>query len=203
MHRTWVMSLTTVFAVLALVASTCLAGKFNRVLNIGDPAPDFSGIIGVDDQKHSLSDFADAKAVVVLFTCNHCPVAMAVEDRVIALQKDYQDKGVRVVAINVNNDPADRLDKMKERSASKGFNFPYIYDPTQQVARDYGATVTPHVFLLDGERRIAYMGLIDDEPLNEAAVQKHYLRDAIDAVLAGSTPAVTETKQKGCGIQYE
>lgn len=171
-------------------------------IKIGDAAPDWSGIIGVDDKPHSLTDYKDAKLAVVVFTCNHCPVAQAYQDRLIALQKDYKDKGVQLIAVNVNNIPDDRLDKMKERAKSKGFNFPYLYDQTQKIGRDYNATVTPHVFVLDKNRRIAYMGAVDDN-MKADKVQKHYLRDAVDALLAGKTPPETVIKQIGCSIKYE
>ena len=190
-------------ATLAVLAPSAQAGRYNSKLDIGDKAPDFQNIIGVDDKEHSLSDYKDAKAIVLIFTCNHCPVAQACEHRFIELQKDYQSRGVQVIAINVNNLEEDKLPAMKERAAQRGFNFPYLYDPTQKVARDYGATVTPHVFVLDGQRRIAYMGAPDDDPLNEANVKKNYLRDALDAILAGKKPAIAETRQKGCGIKYD
>lgn len=170
-------------------------------LKIGDAAPKWSGIVGIDDKEHSLSDYDKAKAIVLVFTCNHCPVAVAYEDRLVALQKDYQDKGVQLVAVNVNTLAADRLDKMKERAKAKGFSFPYLYDESQKIGRDYGATCTPHVFVLDKDRKLAYMGAIDD---TQAAnkVKKHYLRDALDAILAGEKPAKATTKQFGCGIKY-
>jgi peroxiredoxin len=190
------------FAALSLLAAPAFAGKFNKVLNIGDAAPDFKEVMGVDDKPHSLSDYKDAKAVVVVYTCNHCPVAQAYEDRLMAVQKDYQAKGVKLVAINVNNNDADKLEAMKERAGIKSFNYPYLYDATQKSAAAYGATVTPHAFLLDGQRKVAYMGLIDDS-INAPEAKTHYLRDAIDSVLAGKVPEVTETRQVGCGIQYE
>lgn len=174
------------------------AGSFG----IGDPAPTFEGLTGVDDQQHSLSDYADAEAVAVVFTCNHCPVAQAYEDRLIALNSDYTGKGVQLVAINVNNIEADKLPAMKERAEEKGFKFPYLYDPSQQVGRAYGASVTPHVFLLDGDRNLAYVGPVDDSQ-DEENVSRQYLRDAIDAVLADNKPEVAEVKPFGCGIQYE
>ena len=127
-------------------------------LKIGDAAPDWTGIIGVDGARHGLADYKDAKVAVVVFTCNHCPVAQAYQDRLIALQKDYKNKGVQVIAVNVNNIPDDALDKMKERAKSKGFNFPYLYDSTQKIGHDYGATTTPHIFVLDKNRKLAYMG---------------------------------------------
>jgi peroxiredoxin len=171
-------------------------------LKIGDAAPEFSGIVGIDDQKHGLADYKDTKLIVLVFTCNHCPVAVAYEDRLVALQKDYKDKGVVLVAVNVNNLPADKLDKMKERAKSKGFNFPYLYDETQKIGRDYGAEVTPHVFVLDGKRKIAYIGAVDDKQ-NADAVKTHFLRDALDALLAGKEPPQAVTKHFGCGIKYE
>ena len=118
------------------------------------------------------------------------------------MQKDYQSKGVQVVAINVNNLPADRLDEMKKRAKQKGFNFPYLYDSTQKVGHDDEPTVTPHVFVLDGQRKIAYMGAVDDN-IKAGAVKKHFLRDALDALLADKKPSAEVTKQFGCGIQYE
>ena len=138
----------------------------------------------------------------MVFTCNHCPVASAYEGRLVALQKDYKDKGVQVVAVNVNNIEPDRLDKMKERAKDKKFNFPYLYDSSQKIGHDFGATVTPHVFLLDQDRKVAYVGAVDDQ-MNAEKVKKHYLRDAIDAVLDGKQPKEAVTKQFGCGIQYE
>ncbi len=159
----------------------------HKKLAVGDTAPAWKDLIGVDDQKHSLGEHADAKAVVVVFTCNHCPVAQAYQDRIIDIASDYADKGVDVVAINVNNLEADKLPKMKERAEEKGFKFDYLYDPSQEIGRAYSAAVTPHVFLLDGARNVAYIGAIDDN-MNPDKVTKHYLRDAIDAVLAGSKP---------------
>lgn len=169
---------------------------------VGASAPVWTGLAGVDDQQHSLADIAEAKAVVVVFTCNHCPVAKAYEDRIVAVSKDYQDKGVTLVAINVNNLEDDKLPAMKERAAEKGFEFTYLYDPSQEIGRAYGATVTPHAFLLDGERKLAYAGAIDDN-MDIDKVEQHYLRKAIDAVLAGTKPEVDSTKPVGCGIKYE
>ncbi|MGD9636690.1 MAG: redoxin family protein, partial [Pirellulales bacterium] len=129
-------------------------------------------------------------------------VAVAYEDRIVELANDYKDQGVDVVAINVNNMEADKLPAMKERAEEKGFKFDYVYDPSQEIGRAYGATVTPHVFLLDGDRNVAYIGAIDDN-MDAAKASKNYLRDAIDAVLAGSKPQTDSTKPMGCGIGYE
>jgi peroxiredoxin len=171
-------------------------------LKIGDAAPIFADIVGVDDKNHSLDEFKDAKAVAVVFTCNKCPVAVDYEDRLIEYQKEYADKGVQLVAINVNNAEADKLPAMKVRAEEKGYTFPYLYDESQKSARDYGAEVTPHVFLLDTQRKVAYVGPVDDNP-DAKQVTKAYLRDATEAVLAGKAPETTEVDPVGCGIQYE
>jgi peroxiredoxin len=194
----------TVFAIAVFVApsaTTAKEGKFNAVLNIGAKAPDFSAIPGIDDKKHSLGEFKDAKAVVVVFTCNHCPVAVAYEDRLVALQKEFKKRGVQFVAICSNPEDTDTLPELKTRAESKKFNFPYLHDDGQKVGREYGAAVTPHVFLLDRDRRIAYMGAIDDNMVADK-VKEHYLSDAIEAVLAGKPVETTETRQFGCGIHY-
>jgi len=170
--------------------------------NVGDAAPGFSDLVGVDDTKHALDEFKDAKAIAVVFTCNKCPVAVAYEDRLNAFQKDYADKGVQVIAINVNNVEADKLPAMKLRAEEKGFAFPYLYDESQKSAREYGAEVTPHVFLLDGERKLVFKGPVDDN-MDETKVTKSFLREATDAVLAGKAVETTEVKAPGCGIQYE
>ncbi len=200
MHRLWILSLAFVLA--ATIEDRSPAGEFNKKLSIGDKAADFADIIGVDDKKHGLADYKDAKAAVVVFTCNGCPFAKTYEDRLIAIQKDYKDKGVQLVAINVNNRPVDKLDKMKERAKKKEFNFPYLYDESQKSAKDYGAELTPEVYVLDAERKIAYMGSIDDN-IEEFRVKKSYLKEALDAVLAGKKPETTETKPKGCSVKYD
>jgi peroxiredoxin len=169
---------------------------------IGADGPAWENLEGTDGKQHSLKDLADAKAVAVIFTCNSCPVAVAYEDRMIKLANDYKEKGVTLVAINVNKNEPNNLPAMKQRAEEKGFTFAYLFDPTQKIARDYAATVTPHAYLLNGERKIVYMGAIDDSQ-EEGSVSKHHLREAIDAVLAGQNPAVAETKQFGCGIAYE
>jgi peroxiredoxin len=187
--------------VLALSATVgCAADKSK--LGIGDVAPEWIELAGVDGKPHSLAEYKDAKAVVVVFTCNHCPVAKAYEERLVALQKDYQAKGVQVVAICVNQEAADSLEAMKKRSDDVGFNFPYLKDPTQKAGRDYGATCTPHVFLLDKDRKVAYMGAIDNSTKADK-VEKQHLRAALDAVLAGKQPETPVTRQVGCGIRYE
>lgn len=173
-----------------------------KEVKVGDKGPAWEGLTGTDDKQHSLKDLKKSKAVAIIFTCNTCPVAQAYEDRLTKLASDYKDKGVSVVAINVNKDSRNDLDAMKQRAEKKGFTFDYLTDPSQESARAYSATCTPHAFLLDGEGKIVYSGAIDDN-MDAAAVKKHSLQDAVDAVLAGKAPEVTVTKQFGCGIHYE
>ncbi len=182
-------------------AASLSAAKFNKVLDIGKPAPAWKELLGVDDKRHSLDDLKDAKLVVVVFACNHCPVVMAYERRLIRFVDDYREKGVEFVAISVSRQPSDQLPKMKTRASDSGFNFAYLIDPTQKIARAYGATCTPHVFVLDQQRRVAYMGKIDDH-LDESKVGERFLRDAVDALLANKQPEVAETRQVGCDIEF-
>jgi peroxiredoxin len=202
--RTYSIAVWTVLTAAACAAPSVAfakAGKFNEVLSIGEKAPSFSAVPGIDDKKHSLREYKDAKAVVVIFTCNHCPVAVAYEDRLVALQKEFKKQGVQFVAICSNAEDEDTLPELKTRAESKKFNFPYLHDDGQKVGREYGAAVTPHVFVLDRDRKIAYMGAVDDN-MDADKVTKHYLSDALKAVLAGKAPETTETRQFGCGIQY-
>lgn len=191
-------------AVITGLAGVALAGKakFNKVVNIGDKAPVWSDLPGVDGKTHSLADYREAKAVVVVFTCNHCPVAKQYAERLAAFAKKY-DKQVQIVAISVSHHGADRLDQMKARATEKAFPYAYLYDESQQSGRSYGATATPHFFLLDGERMIAYMGAFDDNIFDPEKAEKHYLIDAADAVLAGQEPKIKESLQRGCAIEYE
>lgn len=186
------------FSIFVSVAS---AAKFNKVLDIGKPAPGWKELLGVDDRRHALADLKEAKLVVVVFASNYCPIVKAYERRLIRFVDDYREKGVELVALNVSRKETDRLDKMKSRASDSGFNFLYLADPTQQIARAYGATCTPHVFVLDQQRHIAYMGKVDDH-LDESKVSERFLRDAVDALLAGKTPDVAETRQMGCEIEY-
>jgi thiol-disulfide isomerase/thioredoxin len=187
--------------VLALGVTLAITASASAI-EIGAAGPAWKGLAGVDGKTHSLGELKSAKAIVVCFTCNHCPVAVAYEDRLIKFVKDYKGKDVALVAINVNNMDADKLPAMKVRAKEKGFKFAYLYDPSQKIGRAFGAKVTPHVFVLDGKRRIAYQGSFDDN-MNVKKAQHHYVRDAVDAILAGKSPAKTTNKPFGCGIKYE
>ncbi len=163
---------------------------------IGDAAPDFAAKT-VDGKDISLKGtLKDSDAVVVCFTCNKCPVAVAYEDRFIDFTKQYKGKKVTFVALNCNNASED-LEKMKQRAEEKGFNFIYAFDETGNAAAEFGATRTPELFVVDGEGAIQYHGSFDD---NMNKPKKAYLVNAVDAVLAGKKPEVAETKAFGCGI---
>ncbi len=170
----------------------------DREFDLGDVCPPFK-LPGVDGKDHALDEFKKG-VLVIVFTCNHCPIATAYEDRIIKFTKEF---GYRadVVAINVNTDDLDRLPKMKERAAAKGFNFPYLYDESQASARNLGAFVTPHFFVFDKERKLVYKGAMDDD-LKVEDVKATYLADAVNAVAAGRAPATPFTFAQGCDIHY-
>jgi peroxiredoxin len=186
--------------VIALGSSSVRAGQYNPIRSIGDAGPAWSKLPGVDEKLHSLADLKDKDVVVVVFTCNSCPYAVDYEDRTIAFAKKHSEK-VGVVAINVNRIPEDSLPKMQERAKQKGFPYPYLYDETQKIANDYGATFTPEYFVLDKARKIVYMGAMDDAT-DPAKVQVNYLEAAVEAALAGEKPAVAETVARGCLVRY-
>ena len=184
----------------AWAAGIALAGEYNPTLNIGDAAPAWTNLPGIDGKTHALADLKDKKLVVVVFTCNSCPVAGDYEDRIIAFAQRHA-ADVAVVAINVNRVPEDSLEKMKERAQAKSYPYPYIYDETQQIAKAYGATFTPEFFVLSPERKIVYMGGMDDNS-NPAEVKHNYLEPAVTAALTGAKPATPETVARGCRIRY-
>ncbi len=172
-------------------------------LSLGAAAPPFD-LPGVDGRNHALDDYAVAPALAVIWSCNHCPYVQAWEGRMIELQRDYGARGVRLVAISSNDAeryPADSFEAMQERARERGFNFDYLYDGDQAVARAYGPERTPEVFLFDGDRRLVYHGAIDDS-YDEERVSRHHLRDALDAVLAGREPAEAETPPVGCTVKW-
>lgn len=175
------------------------------MLELGQRGPSFS-LPGVDGQTHSLEELLQShRAVAVVFSCNHCPYVQAWEDRMKAIQAGYRAQGVTLVAIGSNDAekyPDDNFDAMKARAEQEGFNFLYLRDGSQAVARAYGATRTPHVFLLDSGGILRYRGAIDDNYESAQAVRKHYLRDALDAVLAGQPVEVGATEEVGCTIKW-
>ena len=175
-------------------------------LKPGDKAVEFT-LKNVDEKMVSLSDYSDQKGVILIFTCNPCPFAKAYEQRIINLHKQYAGQGYPVVAIDPNDDeisPEDPFEKMQARASEKGYPFPYLKDETQEVYKAYGATRTPHIYLLENKKgtfRVAYIGAIDDNAMESAAVQKRYLEDAIEALNTGKKPEPAITKAIGCTIK--
>src|SRR5689334_23260625 len=193
--------LTRLAAVLPFLLATlglvipAVAADQPKTLDIGATAPDFK-LPGVDGKTYTLADFADAKLLVIVFTCNHCPTAQAYEKRIKAIDADYKDKGVRLLAISPNDpkairldelgytDLSDSFDEMKIRAKEHDFKFPYLYDgETQATARAYGVVATPHVFIFDQQRMLRYVGRIDDSDVKQ--VKSRDACNAIDALLAG------------------
>ena len=175
-----------------------------KALHIGDKAPGFQ-LQGVDGRTHSLEGFAGKPVLVVIFSCNHCPYVQAYEDRMIDIQRDYQTLGVQLIAINSNDDvnyPEDGFNAMVERANARAFNFPYLRDASQDVAKAYGATHTPQLFVFDQGRKLRYTGKIDDNWQNPEKVKRQYLREAMDALLKGAAPAEAETHAIGCTIKW-
>ena len=171
---------------------------------LGSEAPAFR-LPGVDGKDHSLGGYGKARALAVVQYCNHCPYVLAWEGRLMALARDYAAQGLRVVAVNSNNAaryPEDSFERMKERAEELDFPFDYLFDASQTLARALGAERTPEVFLFDWERRLRYHGAIDDSR-DEHTVSRSYVRDAVDALLAGAEPPVTETDSVGCTVKWK
>ncbi len=200
------LSLPSILAIACVlqIVSPAGAGKYNAVLDIGDEAPAWKDLEGVDGKRHALADLVDKQVVVVVFTCNSCPVATDYEDRIMAFSKKYAgaDGKVGLVAINVNRLPEDRLPKMRERAEARGFDFPYLYDESQQIGRQFGAAFTPEFFVLDKDRKVVYMGGMDDSS-NPETVKQHFLEPAVEAALRGEAPETAEAPAIGCRVRYQ
>lgn len=174
---------------------------------IGDKATDFK-LKNVDGNMVSMADYKDARGFIVVFTCNHCPVSKKYEQRIIDLDNAYSPKGFPVIAINPNDkdvQPADSYEEMVKLAAKKEYPFPYLYDETQEVAKAYGATRTPHVFILSKEKGdlvVEYIGAIDNNSKSADAADEKYVEDAVDALLDGNDVALTYTKAVGCTIKW-
>ncbi len=172
-------------------------------LLLGSKAPKFN-LPATDGKTYSLNTFADKKYLIVIFSCNHCPYVQAYEDRIISIQNDYREH-LYIAAVSSNetvNYPEDSFEKMIERAELKKFNFPYLFDETQEVAKQYGATHTPEIFLFDEERKLAFHGKIDDNWQDPANVKSKYLRNALDELIAGKKISVPETFTIGCTIKW-
>lgn len=198
--------LSVIIVVLCVSAFTNKNSVKRNGYKIGDVAEDFS-LKNIDGKMVSLADYKDAKGYIVTFTCNTCPYAVMYEDRIIALNNKYADKGYPVIAIMPNNTdvkPGDNLAAMKQRAENKGFNFPYLIDEGQNVYPKFGATKTPHIFLLQKTKNgnvVKYIGAIDDNYKDASAVTTKYVEEAVDALIDGKEVKETETKAIGCSIK--
>ncbi|MDO3693301.1 thioredoxin family protein [Wenyingzhuangia sp. chi5] len=199
-----ILSLLTLVVVIS--AFTINKSNLTTGYSVGDVAEDFS-LMNVDGNMVSLSDYKDAKGFIVTFTCNTCPYAVGYEDRIIALNNKYASKGYPVIAIMPNNTdvkPGDDLAAMKQRALDKGFTFPYLIDKEQKVYPKYGATKTPHIFVIQKTKKgnvVKYIGAIDDNYKDANAVKVKYTENAVDALLAGKEVPVKETRAIGCSIK--
>ena len=199
-----VMALTAVFALLSFRAAEKQSYK------IGDTVADFSLKNSVDGKPVSMANYPTARGYVVIFTCNHCPFAKKYEQRIMELDKKYASQGFPVIAISPNDPsiaPEDSYAELGKRAKEKKYTFPYAFDESQKIAQVFGATKTPHAFVVSKEKGgklvLKYMGAIDDNTDDAKAATKHYVADAIDALISGKAVAITETKSVGCGIKWK
>ena len=194
------------FGIVALLALIVMSfSTLPSGYKVGDKAADFK-LKSVDGKMYSMADYKDAKGFIVVFTCNHCPFAVKYEDRIVALAKKYKSLGYVLIAINPNDpaaQPEDSFDLMKVRAKEKGFTFPYLFDEGQKVYPQYGATKTPHVFLLDKSLTVKYIGAIDDNVDDAAAVKERYLENAIAALEKNQEANPSMTKAIGCSIKVK
>ena len=195
-------SLLIGFALFA-TSATAVAGEFNEVLNIGDAAPSWSNLPGTDGKSHSLADYKEKAAVVLIFTCASCPTAVDYEDRLNELAKRFGGANGQVafVAVCVNRVIGDLLIDLTERAKQRQFAFDYVHDESQKIAKDYGAVFTPEFYVLGRDRKLVYMGAFDDKT-DAALVQQRHVEAAITAVLKNESPAVKETAPRGCRVRY-
>jgi peroxiredoxin len=198
---------TKVSALLALSLVLLFAGRAPKY-EIGDSVTDFK-LKNVDGKMVALSDYKSVKGVIVIFDCNTCPYSKAYNDRIQALNKNYSSKGFPLIAINANSpeiSPGDSFEEMKAVAKKKNYDFPYLVDETQQVAKSFGASNTPHVFVLQrvgSDFKVAYIGAIDNNTRDAAAADKKYVEEAVDALLAGKSIPTEKTKAIGCGIKWK
>lgn len=191
---------------MSLFAMLIFVGVSSQGYKVGDNAVDFE-LKNVDGKMISLKEYNNAKGFIIVFTCNTCPYALAYEDRLLTINKKFETKGFPVIAINPNDpevQPADTYDKMIIKSKEKNFNFPYLYDPGRKISSIYGATKTPHIYLLSksgNNLKVEYIGAIDDNFEEASAVKTPYLENAIEALLAGKKPNPDFTKAIGCSVK--
>ncbi len=193
-----------VIATLFTNASKPIAGGYD----VGDDVKDFT-LPNIDGKMISMADYSSAKGFIIIFTCNTCPYAKLYESRILDLDKKYTSKGFPVIAINPNDitkQPGDTMEEMQKRSNSKGYSFPYLRDDDQEVTKAFGASKTPHVYVLNKAKdtyRVAYIGAIDNSPNDILGVTKRYVEDAINSLLVNKTPKITKKRAIGCSIKWK
>ncbi|MEO9570553.1 MAG: thioredoxin family protein [Polaribacter sp.] len=196
----------SILILLVVVIASAFTNKVVKGYKVGDTIEDFK-LKNIDDKTVSLSDYTDAKGFIIIFTCNMCPYSVANEDRIIALDKKYKKLGFPVIAINPNDPVASRgdgFDDMKVRASEKGFTFPYLFDEGQKVYPKFGASKTPHVYIVTKKSmKVEYIGAIDNSSRNPDAVTEKYVETVVDELLAGKKPSVTETRAIGCSIKVK
>jgi peroxiredoxin len=190
--------------VVVAISTFAFTVKTEKGYKVGDTIEDFT-LKNIDDKMVSLSNYQGAKGFIIIFTCNMCPYSVANEDRIIALDAKYKSKGYPVISINPN-DPkvsiGDSFEDMKVRAAEKGFTFPYLFDEGQKVFPKFGASKTPHVYIVNAlAMKVEYIGAIDNSSRNPDAVSEKYVENVIDALLVGKKPTKTETRAIGCSIK--
>ena len=206
MKKTHVIVLAFVLVIASAFTSKNNASTTKDGYKVGDIATDFS-LKNIDGNMISMADYKEAKGFIVIFTCNTCPVSVRNEDRILALDKKYKNLGYPVIAINPNNpaiQPGDSYELMKVRAKEKGFTFPYVLDDGQKIFPQYGASATPHVYILQKTKeglKVEYIGGIDDSSRNESTVKVKYVENAVDALLAGMPVKVNFTRAIGCSIK--
>jgi peroxiredoxin len=196
---------------LASAGLPLIAGKYNSVVDIGDPMPSFSNLPTTDGTALSSSDITE-DALVLVFLANHCPWVKGGDADLIKLVDQTKDRSVRIVGVSVNHREDDRLPAMKEHAAKVGYNFTYVFDESQEIGRKLGAARTPEFFVFDADRRLAYMGLLHNSPAqmrrdgtvqySKGAPIEFYVKDAIEALLEGKPAPVAETRAQGCNVEY-
>jgi peroxiredoxin len=196
------MKTTLLFLVcVAVLASSPIKNGYQ----VGDTAADFK-LKNVDGEMVSLSDFPGAKGFIIAFDCNTCPMSKAYNDRIIALSAKYRHQDFPLIAINPNSpdlSSGDSYDEMVKIAEKKGYHFPYLYDESQTTVKAFGATNTPHVFVLNKELKVVYIGAIDDSPRDASKASHRYVEEAVDAVMAGEPVKIGKTKAVGCGVKLK
>lgn len=199
-------AVTSIVLICIFAVTAAFTIKTDDGYKVGDKIEDFS-LININDKMVSLSDYEEAKGFIIVFTCNRCPYSIANEDRIIALDEKYKKLGFPVISINPNDPvvaPDDSFEKMKVKADKKGFTFPYLFDEGQKVYPKFGATKTPHIYIVTAnDMKVQYIGAIDNSSRNADKVTEKYVENAVDALLAGKKIEKTETRAIGCSIKVQ